>query len=398
MSGVTLVFLGSSLPPTVARRILPDAIYLPPASQGDVYRAVQAHRPDRVALIDGAFLSMPAVWHRELLWGLAEGIAIYGASSMGALRAAELARFGMVGVGKVFEAYRDGIYPPFDDAFEDDDEVAVVHAPNELGGMPISDAMVDLRETLAGAEAAGIIDAGLRDRLARVLKECHFPDRSLARLAEAAHQLVKGEAGAVIAKWIDGHARSQKALDARTLLERLAHPEERVACEPFRFERALVWERFRQTAEVVPESDEDGLVLRELARDMDAWRNVERQATGRLFTLAPGEALPDAEIRAALDEFRRRRGLLTRASLDGWLADNAVSERGLIDLISRDRLSAERVGEADRAEIRRAMLDELRLAGRFAGLLSSARGRLSSQPADPPAGLPRSDAKEGPSP
>jgi hypothetical protein len=39
---------------------------------------------------------------------------------MGALRAAELHTFGMVGVGRVFEGYRDGVY-------EDDDEVAVVH-------------------------------------------------------------------------------------------------------------------------------------------------------------------------------------------------------------------------------------------------------------------------------
>ena len=70
---------------------------------------------------------------------------------------AELAPFGMRGIGKVFAAYRDGCWPGDPGAFEDDDEVAVVHAPPELGGAALSDAMVDLRATLASAEAAGVV-------------------------------------------------------------------------------------------------------------------------------------------------------------------------------------------------------------------------------------------------
>ena len=56
-----------------------------------------------------------------------------GAGSIGALRAAELEAFGMVGEGRIFEAYRSGVLEPYDTPFEDDDEVAVVHAPAELG-------------------------------------------------------------------------------------------------------------------------------------------------------------------------------------------------------------------------------------------------------------------------
>src|SRR6478735_236665 len=108
-----------------------------------------------------------------------------GGASMGALRAAELDDLGMVGVGKIYEAFRAGRYPPFDDAFEDDDEVAVAHAPAELGSMALSDAMVDIRETLAIAEAEGMLDRGERDRLAAELKRLHFPERSIGRLAEA---------------------------------------------------------------------------------------------------------------------------------------------------------------------------------------------------------------------
>ena len=119
-----VVFLGPTLPRAEAADLLP-ATYLPPARQGDIYRAVRALRPVTVGLVDGRFLDTGAVWHREILWALSQGVHVFGAASMGALRAAELAPFGMRGVGQVFAAYRDGCWPGDPDAFEDDDEVAV---------------------------------------------------------------------------------------------------------------------------------------------------------------------------------------------------------------------------------------------------------------------------------
>jgi len=57
---------------------------------------------------------------------MAQGIHVFGAASIGALRAAELDVFGMRGIGDIYEAFRDGL-------LEDDDEVAVLHGPEELG-------------------------------------------------------------------------------------------------------------------------------------------------------------------------------------------------------------------------------------------------------------------------
>lgn len=62
-----------------------DAVFLPPASQGDVYRAA-VKRPAAIGIIDGRFHDTPAVWHKEILWALAQGIPVYGSASMGALR------------------------------------------------------------------------------------------------------------------------------------------------------------------------------------------------------------------------------------------------------------------------------------------------------------------------
>ena len=80
-------------------------------------------------LIDGLFDASPAVRHKELLQLMARGVPVIGAASMGALRAAELAPFGMIGVGRIFTAYAAG-------ALVGDDEVALLHGPEELGWTP----------------------------------------------------------------------------------------------------------------------------------------------------------------------------------------------------------------------------------------------------------------------
>ena len=91
--------------------------------QGELYVAAHA-KPAAIGMVDGYFDGVPAVWHKEVLWALQAGIAVFGASSMGALRAAELHSFGMRGIGRIFEDYRDG-------RLTDDDEVALLHGPAE---------------------------------------------------------------------------------------------------------------------------------------------------------------------------------------------------------------------------------------------------------------------------
>jgi hypothetical protein len=199
------IFLGPSLAVDAARRIL-DATYLPPVRQGDVYRVVRDLRPRVIGIVDGYFHQVPSVWHKEILWAIREGAIVLGAASMGALRATELHEFGMRGVGKIFAAFRDGRYPPYDDPFEDDDEVAVVHGPPETGFVALSDALVDIRETLAAAERAGIVDAKERDRLLAAAKQSFYQERSVRALGQDAARL--GDAATVVVA-IPPEARAQ---------------------------------------------------------------------------------------------------------------------------------------------------------------------------------------------
>src|SRR5579862_4314772 len=137
-----VVFLGPTLPQSEAKALLPS-VMKPPARRGDVYRAL-ADGHSTIVLIDGEFHGTPSVWQREIAEALAEGATVHGASSMGAIRAAELHTFGMIGHGRIFQWYLEG-------AIAADDEVALGYGPAELGYPALSEPLVNIRATLDAA-------------------------------------------------------------------------------------------------------------------------------------------------------------------------------------------------------------------------------------------------------
>lgn len=230
------VLTGPTLPTVEARREL-EADFLPPAAQGDVYRVARAG-PQAIGIIDGYFGRVPAVWHKEILWALGRGIHVYGSASMGALRAAELHTFGMRGVGTIFEAFRDG-------RLEDDDEVAVVHGPAELGFPPLSEAMVNIRCTFAAAEDAGILMPITRAALERIAKELYYPERSYAEILRRARGLGIAEAELdYLREWLVHGRVDQKRADALAMLRTMRTDlaaDGRPHRASFEFQRTTFW-------------------------------------------------------------------------------------------------------------------------------------------------------------
>lgn len=157
-----LVYLGPSLPRDEALQYIPEAIILPPAKQGDVVSDYHIHQPTHILLIDGVFHSNLSVWHKELVFCLHEGVNVYGSSSMGAIRAADLWRVGMRGYGQVFDWYKSG-------AITDDSEVALLHT-GEYWQLTVP--LVNVRATLQDAPGLIAKAAGIQyaSRTLRALK------------------------------------------------------------------------------------------------------------------------------------------------------------------------------------------------------------------------------------
>lgn len=200
------IFLGPTLPAEEAARICP-AQYHPPVRMGDVF-ALLPERPRIIGIVDGLFHCTPAVWHKEILAALSQGVIVVGAASMGALRAAELAQLGMVGVGRIFEQLQAG-------QIEDDDAVAVLHGGREDRYRPLSDALVNLEHGLTLAAGGGAISEATCRQLLAQARETHYAQRSWqALLAACAPDEREG-----LAAFLEREKPNLKRDDAVQLLE-----------------------------------------------------------------------------------------------------------------------------------------------------------------------------------
>jgi hypothetical protein len=240
-----VIFAGPSLPPS-ARPSVAWLEWRPPVRQGDLY--LEALRgPTLIGVLDGYFELVPTVWHKEILWAMAQGIHVYGAASIGALRAAELADFGMKGVGHVYRQFRSG-------RLTDDDEVAVLHGPMEVDYVQVTEAMVNVRATIDCALELGVVEPAFAATLVQIAKYLFYKDRTYdAILKIAATQgLASPEQLCRFSGWLPHGQVDQKRIDAEAMLRALM-TDLSSGVTPlevsYRFAHTFAWEEARQRTE-----------------------------------------------------------------------------------------------------------------------------------------------------
>ena len=204
----TLIFLGPTLPVATAQAVLPEASYRPPIRRGDLIRALN-ERPAIIGIVDGQFLQSLAVSPLEIFAALRAGTIVLGAASMGALRAVEMAPFGMIGVGTIFRWFRDR-------RLVAEDELAVAYDP--ATGSALSDALVNMRYALSRAAADQVIRPETRRVLLRLAKSQYFSERSYHSTLCLAETLVPRSELARLRSWLRERSPDLKAEDALRLL------------------------------------------------------------------------------------------------------------------------------------------------------------------------------------
>ena len=171
-----IVYTGLSLPFDEAKEILDstddvEVIYKKPIQRGDLGPALR-QRPDIIAIIDGVFHQNSAVGHKEILNVINSGVRVYGASSMGALRASELDSLGMIGIGYVYNQYSTG-------EVDSDDDVAVMLDSETLEAL--SEPLINMRYVFTNAVCENIISEDEKNELLDIAKETYYPKRSYSQ-------------------------------------------------------------------------------------------------------------------------------------------------------------------------------------------------------------------------
>lgn len=366
-----ILFLGPSLGRAEIAATL-EAEIRPPAAAGDLLAAAR-RRPRAIGLIDGYFDGRLPVWHKEALWAMAQGIHLFGAASMGALRAAELHGFGMQGVGAIFAAYRDG-------TIEGDDEVAVAHGPPELGYVAVSEALVNVRATLARALAEAVLAPDAAQAVLATAASMPYRARSWPALLAALPAQLTAVAEELRA-WLPGGRVDLKAQDARALVAAMAAF---LATDPppLRVGYRLAWTDAWDVLYRQPLAGAGGEpVLEELRLAVEELAAVRRAALVRLLAEREAERcrleVSRAQTTAVLDRLRSRHGLWRQAELARWAATNGLDAAGLDRLAAGEAL-LERLADEAGPALEEAMLAELRVSGRYGPLAGRAAAKERS--------------------
>ena len=180
MTDTRVVFLGPSLASAEAASRL-AASYLPPIRRGDLPRVV-ADGIREIGIVDGEFGQSLAVSVMEIRAALSAGARIFGAASMGALRAVECRSLGMIGIGWIFDKYAAG-------SLTSDDEVALLFNPHDLRPMTIP--LVNIRWSLQLAVEEGLLAPAAVPVLLDAARSIGFKMRD----ADGLLQAVSGAAG-----------------------------------------------------------------------------------------------------------------------------------------------------------------------------------------------------------
>lgn len=208
-SGV-FIFTGPSLHPKQAQSLL-DATILPPIKRGDLEQ-ISSLNPRFIGIIDGEFYQSLAVSPKEILQFLDRGVSVYGASSMGALRAVELRPYGMIGVGRVFRLFRSGI-------LDADDEVALAYSPTTYEA--ISEPLVNTRYALRAAVRRDLLTQAHAAEIIARLKAAYFPERTRHLMLSIVRELGGKERALEMRRFMETEATNTKQSDAELLLARI---------------------------------------------------------------------------------------------------------------------------------------------------------------------------------
>ncbi|WP_162197947.1 TfuA-like protein [Pseudoalteromonas rubra] len=348
----------------------------PPCKIGDVFNSVEAGA-EVIIMIDGYFEHTPAVWHKEVLYALERGVTVFGASSMGALRACELAAFGMIGVGAIYQQYATGV-------LEDDDEVAVSHLDASSGYQCVSDAMVSIRYGIDLAIDAQVLEAQFGKQLIARCKSQYYPLRNWESVfADAIELGLENEQLYAFKDFIHNNDTDLKAIDAREVLHKAYDyitSSEKLPVNNVRLNRTVFWHHLESVAKKAQPLCGHEVTEKRLLDHIKITNNDVRQVAliwalvNVVFEKLPLQKMSDQQ---AFEQFRYRHGLTTAQAVKQFLSDKSLSQQECLALAHREA-KVRQVARFYRTEMDASLIEATKYCGQFNELMTLCSSKWES--------------------
>lgn len=369
-----VIFTGPTLSAEAAKNIV-EATYLPPAKQGDIMAAIFTHHPDVIGIVDVCNDDALPVWHKEILFALENGILVYGSGGIGALRAIETERFGMIGVGAIFQRLKSQFV-------SSDDAVMSVYEEREGTFRRLSEPLVNIEATFESAVQAGIIDQAFS---ARLMQHCHalyYKDRNFASIFhDAEQQGASQEQIDALRAYCAQHYRDLQKEDALLLLDaiktakperaesryrKIIDPQDNVFLHVLKYrDREVCHQNNRAPLYAVA----DYIAVHHPEMDELMVRAKNRFLVGYLANLLRVEAT-DEEIERETQAFMTRYGLRDEQAFEEWLRQNDLIVEEFSRLM-KENARMHKLHKALRIQLKQKkftgiLLDELILTNSYA--------------------------------
>lgn len=349
-------------------------VLLPPACQGDLLRYVKELKPNAVGLLDCElpYRDIPT-WHKEIIYTLNLGIPVAGAAAVGAHRAAELASFGMEGVGSIYQRIASG-------ELERDDEVIGDWEKTESGIKKLSLPLVVMRDAIFAAEKEGVISKDTVKVLTETAQGLFWRIRTWDSLFNKAFsQGLDEERLAPFRSWLP-KAQDTVRKDASALIKRLEELEKEKTVKPGGglrdSERSSLFKSMNTRDRSV--SSSSGQIRQWCMADMATFAHpdaeeINRSGLNRKLVLLLG-TLWKIEPKEGFLKLEKKRlfkklGLETDEDLESWLNENDMDMKDF-ERITREEaivhhlhrwLMQGRIHEKNTG----IFLDEMKLLGRY---------------------------------
>ena len=134
---------------------------------------------------------------------------------MGALRAAELEKDGMIGIGKIFQAYKSG-------NVDSDAEVAMIFSAKDY--MPLSEPLIHIRFFVQDMIQKQVLSNGEGSTILEVSKNIYFPSLSFSKVFDKIQCCINNEKIEYMKNYYNSHKEEYniKKKDAKELLNYIA--------------------------------------------------------------------------------------------------------------------------------------------------------------------------------
>lgn len=197
---------------------------MPPIQRGQLLKDIDLGY-NVVAIVDGKFDQNLAVTPSEVMDALRAGVRIYGASSMGALRAAECENYGAIGCGKIFEFIKKS------ENFRDDflGQLFIDQKTFDQTFQWKNKTYVDFYFAAADLAAKKKISKKHAEKIREIYQQIFYAERGLDSLLQLVHKQKKDAAELTqVAQLIFAEKITQKSRDAMELLHLIKKDLEKI--------------------------------------------------------------------------------------------------------------------------------------------------------------------------